>query len=116
MSAAARRKTGPNAHAGPSTYQPRRIEDVDDEEKGEDELDLEEALFGRKRKRVGANQNQGDGAAFGISSMPGVSFGNGTDEDEDSEDEEDGMAFLDALDKRAGNEDSENEMPDDQVS
>ncbi|KAJ9126151.1 hypothetical protein QFC24_002424 [Naganishia onofrii] len=115
MSAAARRKIGPNAHAGPSTYQPWRIEDVDDEEKGEDELDLEEALFGRKRKRVGANQNQGDGAAFGISSMPGVSFGNGTDEDEDSGDEEDGMAFLDALDKRAGNEDSENEMPDDQL-
>lgn len=41
-----------NAHAGPSTHVARRIEDVAQEEKGEDELELEEALFGRKRRRA----------------------------------------------------------------
>lgn len=43
-----------NAHAGPSTYVPRRIEDVAQEEKGEEELELEEVLFGRKRRRATA--------------------------------------------------------------
>ncbi|KAJ9110858.1 hypothetical protein QFC19_001367 [Naganishia cerealis] len=115
MSATTRRKTGPNAHAGPSTYQPRRIEDVDDNEKGEDELELEEALFGRKRKRVGIAADQGNAASFGLSSMPAVSFSHGDDQDADSDDVEEGMAFLDGMGDLTGHEVEESDLPDDQL-
>jgi hypothetical protein len=80
--------TSRNAQAGPSTYVARRIEDVGQEEKGEEELDLEEVLFGRKRRRA-------VGSAV---------------EEKQTEDEEEPAFFYDGMgdeDVELGNEESE---------
>jgi hypothetical protein len=81
--------TNRNAHAGPSTYVARRIEDVTQEEKGEEESDLEEVLFGRKRRRaVGSavaekQESEDEEPAFFYDGMgdEDVEIGNGESED-----------------------------------
>lgn len=89
-----RRRNDPNAHAGPSTYQPRRIEDIADEEKGEDELELEEVLFGRKRKRVASAQDEAgsvveeeeeDAPAFFYDELGNVDMDDGEADDSDKQ-------------------------------
>lgn len=89
-----RRRNDPNAHAGPSTYQPRRIEDIPDDEKGEEELELEEVLFGRKRKRVASAQDEAgsvveeegeDAPAFFYDEMGNVDMADGEAEDSDKQ-------------------------------
>ena len=85
-----------NAHAGPSTYVPRRIEDVAQEEKGEEELELEEVLFGRKRRRATATatavaeemDNEDEAPAFfydGMGDIGGVGDLGAEDAEEGSE-------------------------------
>lgn len=65
----------PSAIAGPSSSRPFARYEADSD-KDDEELELEETLFGKKRKRVGAVglKGKGSGKGKGKGQMPGVEW------------------------------------------
>ncbi|KAI5450506.1 hypothetical protein NCC49_002963 [Naganishia albida] len=91
------RKIQGNAHAGPSTYRTLRIEDIPDAEKGEDELELEEVLFGKKRKRVTEREENGASVMDELEEAPAFFYDGGDADMDDAAEDAEKQASLSLL-------------------